>query len=374
MKGSVVKRGNKYSIVIDLGRDNFGKRKQRWFSGYNTKKEAERELPRLLVKIQDGELLDINKSTLEQISLEWLEQKCKRDALSPTTIDGYKNIIHNHIIPTIGSCKIQDIKPYTMQKYIDLKSEKLSNKTISNHNRVLTSIMLYALDMELIDKNPMIKVKLPRGKKKEIEILNLNECNLLLDKVRGNKVLEMPVTLALLLGLRRGECLALSWDDIDYKNKQISIRKNLECVDGEYYFLEPKTHNSKRIISIPDMLIPLLKQHYKWQREMTIRSGGVWKNENNLVCTTKTTGSPVRPTVLSDTFRNFLIKNNLKQITFHGLRHTNASLMIAANVPAKVASSRLGHSNISITLDLYSHVMKEVDMSAAEKINNLLVK
>lgn len=372
MRGSIIKRGDSYSVVIDVGRDAFGKRKQRWFSGFKSKDEAEKQLPRILVKLEDGELIDNNNITLGSFLDDWLKNKIKKDNLSPTTTDGYNNIVFKHIIPIIGKLKLQDIRPYNLQKYFDLKSESLSPRTLSNHKRVLSSALLYALDMDLIEKNPLPKVKLPRQKKEETTILSIDECNLLLERVQSNLTLKIPVMLALLLGLRRGEVLGLDWKAVDLNNKTISIVQNLECVKGKYYFKEPKTLKSKRLISIPKSLVPILRDHYKWQCEMKLLSKNTWGNDRNLVCTRKKDGLPIMPHVLSDMFRNFLKKNNLPHVRFHDLRHTNASLMLASGVSSKVAGNRLGHSKVSITLDLYSHVMESVDREAAEKIDSLI--
>ena len=259
MRGSIVKRGEKYSIVIYLGKNEFGKPIQKWFSGYSTKKEAERDLPRLLVKIQDGELIDKNKITFKSFVEEWLKNKIKKDDLSPTTIDGYENIVYNHLIPVLGALKIQDIKPYSIQKYVDQKSDTLSPKTLNNHKRVLSSIFIYATDMEVIEKNPMQKVKFPREKSAEVVPYDLGECIQLLDLIQDNITLSMPVTLSMLLGLRRGECLGLRWSDIDFKNNRISINQNLEYVKGVYYFKEPKTKKSKRTLAAPQVLMDYLK-------------------------------------------------------------------------------------------------------------------
>ena len=376
MKGSIIRRGDKFSIVIDVGRDAFGKRKQRWFSGYNSYKEAENELPRILVKIQDGELIDNNPITLGKFATDWLEHKIKYDKIADTTRAGYTNIINKHIIPTMGTLKMQEIKPYNLQKYFE---SKLTNKdnplsvfTLNNHHRVLKSIFIYAEDMGIVEKNPMNKVKVPKDKKTETRVLTIDESQRLLDIVQHNDFLKMPVSLALLLGLRRGECLGLSWDKVDFNNKLITIDQNLEYIDKKLIFKEPKTLKSNRKIAITDSVVTLLKEHKKWQLEMTMRSGGVWKNEYNLVCTRKTDGSPVTPHVLSTCFKKFLTKNQLPEIRFHDLRHTNATIMLAANISAKVAGNRLGHSNTSITLDLYSHVLESIDRDVADKIEQLI--
>ncbi|BAH05413.1 hypothetical protein CKR_0362 [Clostridium kluyveri NBRC 12016] len=185
-------------------------------------------------------------------------------------MNGYENIIFKHIIPTIGRLKLQDIKPYNLQKYFDIKNEILSSRTLSNHKRVLSSALIYALDMGLIEKNPLTRVKLPRQKKEETKILNIQECNLLLQKVENNLTSKMPVMLALPLGLRRDETLGLSWDAVDLENKTISIIQNLEYVNGKYYFKEPKTLSSRN----------------------------TWGTEKNLVCTRKKDGNPITPHVL----------------------------------------------------------------------------
>lgn len=370
MRGSIVKRGEKYSIVIYLGKNEFGKPIQKWFSGYSTKKEAERDLPRLLVKIQDGELIDKNKITFKSFVEEWLKNKIKKDDLSPTTIDGYENIVYNHLIPVLGALKIQDIKPYSIQKYVDQKSDTLSPKTLNNHKRVLSSIFIYATDMEVIEKNPMQKVKFPREKSTEVVPYDLNECIQLLDLIQDNITLSMPVTLSMFLGLRRGECLGLRWSDIDFKNNRISINQNLEYVKSVYYFKEPKTKKSKRTLAAPQVLMDYLKERQKWQKEMVLRTGGNWKNEYDLVCTRKD-GQPITPHVLSDMFRVFLQKNGLKKIKFHDLRHTNATLMIGSGVNTRVAMQRLGHSKVSITLGLYSHVLEEMDRDAADRFDDM---
>ncbi len=372
MKGSIVKKGDKYYIVIDTGRDEFGKRKQRWLSGYKSYKEAEKALPRILVQLEDGDLLDNSSMTLEKMSNQWLDHKKKYDNIAATTRSDYENIL-KHIKPLLGNLKVQEIKTFSLQKYFDKKSLELSGTTLRKHKRLLNSLFIYAIDMELISKNPVTKVKLQKFKKEESKVLDINEGQRLLDVVQKNRTLKMPVTLALLLGLRRGECLALTWDNIDYKNKIITINKNLEYVDKELIFKETKTLKSTRRIAITDSMIKLLKDHYKWQMEMTLRSGGTWKNEYNLVCTQKTTGKPIIPHSISSNFKRFLIQYKFdKNIRFHDLRHTNASIMLAANIAPKIASERLGHSNIAITLDLYSHVLENVNREASNQIEELL--
>ena len=375
MKGSVVKKGKKYYVVIDMGRDALGKRKQKWISGFSSEKEAEKELPRILIQYEDGELLNSNKITLEKLCENWLEYKNKYENLADTTRAGYENIINKHIIPLIGKLKTQEITTFHLQNYIDVKyNEGLKVTTLKNHRRVLRSLFIYSIDMEIINKNPMTKVKLPKGEKNKTAALELDDAKRLLEIVQKNLTLKMPVTLALLLGLRRGECLALTWDKIDFDNKIITIDSNLEYVDKKLIFKDVKTDKSNRKIAISDGVIAILKAHKNWQNEMRLRSGGTWRNDYNLVCTKKTTGKPLVPHSMSSNFKVFLKNNGFPHVRFHDLRHTNASIMLAAEIAPKIASNRLGHSSVGITLDLYSHVLENVDREVSDKIEELLIK
>lgn len=371
MRGSVVERNGRYSIVLYLGRGADGKKRQRWFSGYKSIREAEKALPRLMVKLQDGELIENNVHIVSGFFTEWLDKRIIKDNLAATTVDGYKNIINNHIIPTIGTYRLQELKTYDIQNYIDKKSLELSARTLDNHKRLLTSAFLYALDMGLIENNIISKVRFPRKIKSEIKPYTVDEAKELLEVVQTNKLLKMPVILALLLGLRRGECLGLRWSDVDFKNNKINIEQNLERVKGEFIFKDTKTQNSKRSLTAPSGLIELLIEHKKWQKEMILRSGGEWINEHNLVCTKIKSGLPLSPNQISSSFKVFLNDNKLRHIRFHDLRHTNATLMMLSKVSTRVAMQRLGHSDITITLGLYSHVLEEMDIGVADTFDGI---
>lgn len=372
MRGSIIKRGSNYSIIIDLGRDQLtGKRQQKWFSGYTSKRSAEKDLPKLLIKAENGELVPSNNIRLKDFLKDWLENHSKKQDLSPTTIDGYNNIINNHVILLLGDLKLQDIKTYNIQQYFDKKFKTLSAKTLTQHYRVLHKAFDYACRIGLIEKNPCKNVDRPKEKKIETKVLNIEETKELLDIVNGHWYYGAPVTLALLLGLRRGEVLGLRWEDINFKDKTITINQTLEKVKGKFVFKEPKTEKSKRTIAITDDIVKILNAHKKQQMKLQIAFHGEWQNKYNLVCT-RDNGKPITPTVLSTGFQLFLKKHKLPSMRFHDLRHTNATLMLAAGVSAKVAGNRLGHSNIKTTLDLYSHVLEHIDRDAAEKLDSML--
>lgn len=373
MRGSIVQRGNSISIVVDLGRDpQTGKRQQKWFSGYKTKKAAEKDLPKILLKAQNGELVKSNSINVTDFFTEWLDNHSKKNDLSPTTINGYENIINNHVIPYFGQRKLQDLKTYDIQKYFDDKfNSGLSAKTLTQHYRVIKKALTYALKMKLIEYDICRDVERPKEKKFEQQILTIEQVTQLLELIKGNWYYEVPVVLGVLVGLRRGEILGLRWTDIDFINKTITIANTQQKVKGEVIFKEPKTAKSKRTIAITDDIIDVLKRHKKAQAQLKLAYDGEWGNDIDLVCT-RENGKPITPTVLSTSFKNYLIRNGLPGIRFHDLRHTNATIMLAAGIHVKAAGNRLGHSKSQTTLDIYSHVLQSVDRESAEKIRAVL--
>lgn len=371
MRGHIRKRGSKYSIIIDIGKDpKTGKRQQKWFSGYKTKKEAQADLARIINELEQNTFIIPSDETLKGYLDYWIEQR--EHNLSPTTIYGYKSMINNHIIPSLGNIKLNELKPLHIQEYYKEKSKTLSQTTILHHHRMLRKALEDAKEWQLIKDNPADHVESPKPQKYKSNVLNLDEIKQLLKALESNR-LEVPITLMLFLGLRRGELLALKWADIDYKNKTITIQRNL--VRGgdngnELIIKEPKTEESIRTIPISDNILKLLKKQEIKQKEEKISLGPHYK-ENGFIFTTST-GDIINPASFSREFGDFIKANNLKHIRLHDLRHTNATLMLKSNIPAKIASERLGHSNISTTLDLYSHVLKDMERETSDKIDNMI--
>lgn len=373
MRGSIIKRGKKYSIVVDIGRDiETNKRKQQWFSGYTTKKEAEKDLPRILRELELGTFVAPSKVKFNESIKEWIEIHTKKKELAATTLDGYMNIINNHLIPFFKDTEVQKIQPMHMQQYFNKKIETLSAKTLGQHYRVIKQYFDYAKSLQIVSNNPCLNIDKPKAKKKKTEVLKPEEVKKLLELIEDKYFYEAAVPLALVLGLRRGEVLGLRWTDIDFEKNIIHIEQTQQRVRGERIFKDPKNESSDRIIVAPKPLIEVLKKHKREQAKLKLKSKN-WDNKDNLVCTNKK-GFPVAPTAMSTSFKNFMIKHGLPPIRFHDLRHTNASLMHRANISFKEAANRLGHSNTKITADLYTHLYKEMDYEAAEKLAEVIYK
>jgi len=371
MKGHISKRGSKWSIMVDIGKDpKTGQRRQKRFSGYNTKKEAQTDLNKILYELEQGTFIIPSTDTLGEYLNYWIEQR--KHNLSPTTVYGYKSMMQNHIIPELGNIKLAELKPLHLQKYYNLKLQTLSNQTVLHHHRMLRKALQDAKEWQLIKINPADHVEVPKAKKYKAEVLNIDEIKILLKALEGDR-LEVPISIILFLGLRRGELLALKWSDIDYKNKTISIQRNLVRGgdDGtELILKEPKTEESTRAIPISDNIIALLKKQELKQKGNKLKIGKYYK-DSNFIFTTEM-GDLINPATFSRTFGDFIKKNNLKHVRLHDLRHTNATLMLKSNIPAKIASERLGHSNISTTLDLYSHVLDDMERETSDKLDNMI--
>lgn len=370
MRGHIAKKGNKYYVVVDIGKNyKTGKRQQKWFSGYDKKEEAEYALAEIIYKLKQGNLVLPDNTRLGEYLIYWLERYKKK--LATTTYNTYNSIINNHLIPNLGNIPLQQLKPLHIEDYYYQKQNELSQRTLLHHHRVLSLALKNAVGWQLIPNNPCDYVEAPKPKKYKATALTPEQSKELLNLVKDTDM-ETPITLILATGIRRGELLALTWNDIDFDNKILSIDKSL-AVDEETKELiikEPKSKSSIRTISLSDGTINILKQHKVKQNEEKLKLGKYYKDNNSVFATPD--GSLINPSTFSKKFGNIIKGSNLPHIRLHDLRHTNATLMLKSKIPAKVASERLGHSNTATTLDIYSHVLKSMQEEAADKLDKML--
>lgn len=366
MQGHVRKRGNKWSFVVELPRIN-GKRTQKWYSGYDTKKQAEKELAKIVNEINKGTLVIPDDSTLEEYLNGWFDSR--RDNLSPTTISGYKTIIEKHLIPDLGQIKLSELKPLTIQRYYSRKD--LAERTLLHHHRLLRKALEDARKWEMIYRNPCDLVNAPKPKKYKARVLDPDEIKEFLGKLEKTSM-YIPIALLLALGLRRGELLALKWTDIDYINKTLSVERNLVLnSDYEIVIKSPKNESSIRTLPLSDRSINLFKKKSIENKELKLYSDE-WTDSDFIFV--EPNGEKMNPQNFSRRFKYYVKKFGINDIRLHDLRHTNATIMLSSGVSAKVASKRLGHSNISTTMDIYSHVLEELNLEATEKLEEKMFK
>lgn len=361
----VNKKGTTWQIIIEDGLDNKGRRKRVFKAKFGTKKEAEQELRKMLEAKEQGISIKPQHITLAEYLRNWFKNYVEVN-LAPTTADGYRYNIEKHIILYIGTAKIQELRPDQIRGLYDKLQEKgLSAKSIRYVHRNLRQALQEAVDMKMIAQNPAASIKLPKVKKYRSEVYNESEIRTLLEKIRGTDM-ELPITLDVVFGLRRGELLALKWSNIDFKERKLAVVGNLISTSRGTMLRETKTESSRRIIDIPESIIGILLRHKEEQQKNKTMLGEKYIDLDLVCC--HGDGRFINPKYFSNKFRKFLDRKGLKKIRLHDIRHSNATLMLTYGVPVKIAAQRLGHSSVSVTLDIYSHVLQEMQNEVTEKI------
>ena len=367
-RGHLRKRGEKYYAVIFIGTLPNGKKQYKWYPASESKKESEKFLTLKLNELNNETLILNDKITMADFLNLWYNEYCIKQ-LKKSTYESYRRNIDKYIITNIGNIKISKLKPLDLQKFYDSLESKLSKSSISYIHRILHKALNQAMKWEYVVKNVADLVDSPKRDNYVATILNEYEVQFLLSETKNTEI-YIPILIAVGTGLRRGEILALTWNDIDFENKTLIVNKELIRTKNELSVTTPKTQKSNRIISLSNTIIEELKKlqyNQKIQKQFLKDS----YNDNNLVvCNYQ--GNYYSPDRLNHLFKKQIKKLNLPDIRFHDLRHTHASLLLKEKVPAKVISDRLGHSTISITMNLYSHIYDSTNIEVAENFDKYL--
>ena len=376
MKGHIYKRSQgSWTIIYDLPADSMtGKRRQKSQTVKGTKRDAQRYLREVLLSLEQGSYVKPNKITLG----EWLRQWLK-DYVSINTTDrtqeSYSSIVEKHLIPSLGKLMLTDLPPQHIQSYYAEKLSKgradgkggLSARSVVYHHRILSKALDYAVKMGLVVRNVAKVVEPPRVARKMMQTLSPEEVTRFLDVARETDYYVYFATL-LYTGLRRGELLALRWRNLDLDSGTLTVVETAyKLGNGEYRIKEPKTPQSRRTVTLPSSLVELFKI-YRTDQELLRIQLGVSLNADDFVFI-RPDGSPINPNAITLAFRRIIKRAGLKNIRIHDLRHTHATLMLKAGIHPKIVSERLGHANIAITLDIYSHVLPGLQEAAAEKFD-----
>jgi integrase len=373
MSGHVVKRGKKYSIVVEMGNDETGKRKQKWYSGYRTKKEAETDLHRILHELRTGQFIDTTKLTTGQWLDRWLADYCLH--LKPYTVRGYEDTV-KQVKAEIGDVPLQRLTTAHIQKMVEkwhtigtcANRGPLAALTIKKQITNLATALNKAVDLELIRKNPTTKLSLPRVPKQERSVLSEAQVKLMLAAAKATPM-YMPILLAVTTGMRRAEILALRWRDYDPVAGVLLVRRNAVQVDGKVIYHDAKTASSVRAVALSPSLIEELEAHFKRQAAERSAAGDRWQ-DHDLICTVEL-GAPMKPEWLSARYLYWASTHGFS-VTFHGLRHTHASLLLGRGINLKVTQERLGHSDIGMTANIYSHTNAEMQQAAVDAMEAIM--
>lgn len=380
---TVSKRGsNSWRLTVYAGKDLKGKyiRHTKTVT-CNTKRQAELELAKFQVEIETGLYIVPHKLTLFEFIEEW-KTKYAKATLEKNTLRRYTRLLELRVIPVIGHLQLQDIKPMHIISLIseiqqpgqrlDNKEGKLSSSSVYYVYRVLKNVFNRAVEWGILKQSPLSSIKSPSVTYKESDVYNEVEVRYLLDLLNHEEPhWRMMILLAITTGLRRGELVGLEWKHIDLELGVISVRQSITMFEnGQPYIKLPKTKKSIRNITLSDLMVQELKAYQEhclveWDSLKSTR------NEKHFFVFFNHYGQAFQPQSPYSWFRNFIKKHNLKYIKFHDLRHTSATLLISKGVHAKVISERLGHSNISTTMNIYGHVLQEADREAANKFDGL---
>ena len=345
-------------------------------------REAQRQLVLFVADVEQGRVLPGAVPTLEAFSREWMEYHV-RPRLSPTTAHRYERELRLRILPALGHLRMDRITPRTLAQFYDAigrpggrldgaEQEALSGTSVQFCHKVLSAVLKTALRWNVILSNPAERMEPPRKDTREMQALDIRGSQALIQALRGESVeRRAQILLAVMGGLRRGEIAGLEWGDVDFDTASVHIRRSSVYVPKVGILTRPpKSAKGVRTLTLDPLVMELLREHRADQDTRRKRLGSAWK-ETGRVFTTGD-GAVMHPDEPSRWWRRFRAEHGMEQVRFHDLRHTNATLLIAAGVDPKTVSTRLGHSQISITMDLYAHPLAEKDAEAARRLGSLV--
>ena len=367
-EGSVYKRKDgRWAAVANLGYQA-GKLKRKYYYG-ETRKEACDKLTAALNDLQKGVPIVTERQTLKEFLERWMTD-CVTPSVRPSTLVSYDYQIRLHIAPQLGRIELTKLSPQQIQTYLNGRLKAgLSPRTVKYHLSILRMAIGQALRWNLVARNVAMLVDPPRIEKFEVQPITPEQARAFLQAVQGDH-LEALFTVALSLGLRRGEALGLRWSDIDFQTRTLQVRQSLQRLQGELQITELKTKSSRRNLDLPEILVNKLREHRTRQLEHKMQAGPNWQ-ETGLVFTSRI-GTPVDPRHVKRRLDPLLKQAGLPHFRVHDLRHFCASLLLAQGVPLKVVSEILGHSKIGITADLYTHVLPSVRKEAINLMDSIL--
>lgn len=375
MRGSVVKRGATWSIVFDIGRDEHGKRKQKWIGGYRTKREAQAALAEQVNSVEQGSFIAPVNQTVADFLNEWGNQK--KLQVRPSTWRSYEWTLNYHVIPHIGQLKLKQVTPNHIEKLYtqlrdcprpDGKDGTLSERTILHVHLILQNAFDRAVRWGLIGRNPCKLVDAPRPKKVEMKVWTKEQLQKFISVAAEDDLYHVFLLLAT-TGMRIGEVLGLRWRDVDLKNCKVTIQQQISFVKGGYVIQPPKTRSGNRTIPVPQQVIDVLKNVNEQQEFKEQFFGQDYQKDLDLVCCTDK-GTPLYHGNFTARWNSLIEKAGIPRIRIHDIRHTHASLLLQQGVNPKVVAERLGHANVSITLDTYTHLLPGIQEKAVDTFAN----
>jgi len=368
-EGSVYQRPDgKWVGQADLGWHD-GRRHRKYVLACS-KTEATNKLRTVLSARQSGQIITSNVPTVAAWFDTYLNEVAAK-RVRPSTLNRYCGDVRNHIVPNIGRVRLDKLQPGHLSALYSRKlAGGMSPASVRHLHAVLRRALNVATKWQLVTMNVASLVEPPSVTQHEISPLSREEAQRLLGAVRGDR-LEARWAVGLSLGLRQGEVLGLGWEDVDLDAATLTVRRALQRQRGAgLVFTQPKTARSRRTISLPAPLVALLRTHRTRQLEERLAAGTMWLDHDLVFASV--TGRPVDARADWHAFKAVLTRAGLRDVRLHDLRHTAASLLLLQGVSARVVMEILGHSQIALTLNTYSHVAPELQTDALDRVGRAL--
>lgn len=378
MRGSIRRRSpGSWTLVYDLPADPAtGRRRQKSTTVHGTKRDAQRRLTELLQQSQTGAYTEPTTQTVGEYLDYWLTHAAE-PRVSAGTLNLYRRTIEAHLRPRLGEIRLTALRPVHIAECYTTLSRSgnrrtgapLAPQSIIRVHRLLHAALEQAVRWELIPSSPCARVSPPAPSREAAPVLTASQTAQLLESLQETDY-HLPVLIAVLTGLRRGEILGLQWRDVDLPGQTLTIHRALAGgTRGAIQITAPKTSGSRRTLAIPASLCEVLAVHQETQRDRYALLELPHTPETHLC--TNGLGEPLLPNTLS-----MMVTRHLQALgitgTLHSLRHTHATLLLEAGIHIRVVSARLGHTNVKITLDRYSHLVAGMDAGAAAAAAALL--
>jgi integrase len=363
---------NRYMVMLEVG--DGGKRKQKKKSGFKTKKEATAYLAEQQTALNKGSYVEPSKTQFKDFIMDWFNNIKEKSV--PRTADTYRILIEKYILKHFEDVPLANLNSMHIDNFINklhtFVYDKKTNKTYSAATirkvyNIVSNSLEYAVKKGLIVKNVAKGATLPKDEKKEMLVWDKDQVNRFIGLTKDERLFTL-FFLALMTGMRQGELLGLRWKDVDLGNFSLTIKQVLSH-NGKEFHPGAKSKAGNRTITLSEDTVAQLKRHRKIQLEEKMQFGGEF-NANDLVFCSEA-GTPMIPRNVNRRFDRLVEIHQMTDISFHGLRHSHATLLLSQGVNVKVISERLGHSNIKVTLDTYSHVLPTMQQEAAKKLDNL---
>jgi len=374
MKGTITRRGKtSWRLKYDLPRESeTQERRIAYKTVKGTRKDAEKEKRRLMTAVDKGVHVDPSALTVAVYMDSWLADVAPA-SVSPKSLEQYRSLSRIQIKPHLGTLQLQKLRPADIAAWHQaLGKTGISVRSIQHAHGVLRTALAHAAAVELIERNVCTIIKAPKQVRTEVEILNAEQIADALRKLEGHPIYPIAA-LAIGTGARRGEIAALRWDDLDLDAATVRIERSLEQIKGSVRVKSTKTVAGRRTVSLPNFAVAALRDH----RRQTLglrRALGLGALPGDTPGFGNIGGTLPNPSSITKSWRLAVKSRGLPQITFHSLRHSHASALIAAGIDVVTVSRRLGHASPALTLSTYSHLFTNTDDQAAAVIDAALSK